>query len=99
MPPTSAMVAAVKLPPEKVEERPVRSSLPRQLQLPAQTVCAGPSSSMDGFKGGGQSGRRPRAAPEGERCIPLPLHVLRRQGSGRVLAPWEFGTPQPPALF
>ena len=97
----SAMVAVVKLPPEKVEELAGQFDqvYPVDYNSPAPTRLRRTQLQHGRLQGGGQSGRRPCAAPEGERCIPLPLHVLRRQGSGRGTRSHGVWHPKLPALF
>lgn len=94
----SAMVAVVKLPPEKVEELAGQFDqvYPVNYNSPAQTVCAGLSSSMDGFKAAVKAA--------GGRALPLkvsgafhsPFMSSAAKGLAEVLAPMEFGTPSCP---
>ena len=94
----SAMVAVVKLPPEKVEELAGQFDqvYPVNYNSPAQTVCAGLSSSMDGFKAAVKA--------VGGRALPLkvsgafhsPFMSSAAKGLAEVLAPMEFGTPSCP---
>lgn len=94
----SAMVAVVKLPPEKVEELAGQFDqvYPVNYNSPAQTVCAGLSSSMDGFKAAVKAA--------GGRALPLkvsgafhsPFMSSAAKGLAEVLAPMEFGTPSRP---
>lgn len=94
----SAMVAVVKLPPEKVEELAGQFDqvYPVNYNSPAQTVCAGLSSSMDGFKAAVKAA--------GGRALPLkvsgafhsPFMSSAAKGLAEVLAPMEFGTPRCP---
>ena len=94
----SAMVAVVKLPPEKVEELAGQFDqvYPVNYNSPAQTVCAGLSSSMDGFK------EAVKAA--GGRALPLkvsgafhsPFMSSAAKGLAEVLAPMEFAAPSCP---
>lgn len=94
----SAMVAVVKLPPEKVEELASQFDqvYPVNYNSPAQTVCAGLSSSMDGFKAAVKAA--------GGRALPLkvsgafhsPFMSSAAKGLAEVLAPMEFGTPSCP---
>lgn len=94
----SAMVAVVKLPPEKVEELAGQFDqvYPVNYNSPAQTVCAGLSSSMDGFKAA--------VKVAGGRALPLkvsgafhsPFMSSAAKGLAEVLAPMEFGTPSCP---
>ena len=94
----SAMVAVVKLPPEKVEELAGQFNqvYPVNYNSPAQTVCAGLSSSMDGFKAAVKAA--------GGRALPLkvsgafhsPFMSSAAKGLAEVLAPMEFGTPSCP---
>ena len=94
----SAMVAVVKLPPEKVEELAGQFDqvYPGNYNSPAQTVCAGLSSSMDGFKAAVKAA--------GGRALPLkvsgafhsPFMSSAAKGLAEVLAPMEFGTPSCP---
>ena len=94
----SAMVAVVKLPPEKVEELAGQFDqvYPVNYNSPAQTVCAGLSSSMDGFKAAVKAA--------GGRALPLkvsgafhsPFMSSAAKGLAEVLAPIEFGTPSCP---
>ena len=94
----SAMVAVVKLPPEKVEELAGQFDqvYPVNYNSPAQTVCAGLSSSMDGFKAAVKAA--------GGRALPLkvsgafhsPFMSSAAKGLAEVLAPMEFGPPSCP---
>ena len=94
----SAMVAVVKLPPEKVEELAGQFDqvYPVNYNSPAQTVCAGLSSSMDGFKAAVKAA--------GGRALPLKVSGAfhstfmssAAKGLAEVLAPMEFGTPSCP---
>ena len=94
----SVMVAVVKLPPEKVEELASQFDqvYPVNYNSPAQTVCAGLSSSMDGFKAAVKAA--------GGRALPLkvsgafhsPFMSSAAKGLAEVLAPMEFGTPSCP---
>ena len=94
----SAMVAVVKLPPEKVEELAGQFDqvYPVNYNSPAQTVCAGLSSSMDSFKAAVKAA--------GGRALPLkvsgafhsPFMSSAAKGLAEVLAPMEFGTPSCP---
>lgn len=94
----SAMVAVVKLPPEKVEELADQFDqvYPVNYNSPAQTVCAGLSASMDGFKAAVKAA--------GGRALPLkvsgafhsPFMSSAARGLAEVLAPMEFGTPSCP---
>lgn len=94
----SAMVAVVKLPPEKVEELAGQFDqvYPVNYNSPAQTVCAGLSASMEGFKAA--------VKEAGGRALPLkvsgafhsPFMATAAEGLKQVLAPMEFGTPSYP---
>ena len=94
----SAMVAVVKLPPEKVEELAGQFDqvYPVNYNSPAQTVCAGLSSSMDGFKAAVKAA--------GGRALPLkvsgafhsPFMSSAAKGLAEVLAPMEFAAPSCP---
>ena len=94
----SAMVAVVKLPPEKVEELVGQFDqvYPVNYNSPAQTVCAGLSSSMDGFKAAVKAA--------GGRALPLkvsgafhsPFMSSAAKGLAEVLAPMEFAAPSCP---
>ena len=94
----SAMVAVVKLPPEKVEELAGQFDqvYPVNYNSPAQTVCAGLSASMDGFKAA--------VKEAGGRALPLkvsgafhsPFMASAAEGLKQVLAGIEFGTPRCP---
>lgn len=94
----SAMVAVVKLPPEKVEELAGQFDqvYPVNYNSPAQTVCAGLNSSMDGFKAAVKAA--------GGRALPLkvsgafhsPFMSSAAKGLAEMLAPMEFGTPSCP---
>ena len=94
----SAMVAVVKLPPEKVEELAGQFDqvYPVNYNSPAQTVCAGLSASMEGFKAA--------VKEDGGRALPLkvsgafhsPFMATAAEGLKQVLAPMEFGTPDYP---
>lgn len=94
----SAMVAVVKLPPEKVEELAGQFDqvYPVNYNSPAQTVCAGLSSSMDGFKAAVKAA--------GGRALPLkvsgafhsPFMSSAAKGLAEVLAPMEFAAPSRP---
>lgn len=94
----SAMVAVVKLPPEKVEELAGQFDqvYPVNYNSPAQTVCAGLSSSMDGFKAAVKAA--------GGRALPLkvsgafhsPFMSSAAKGLAEVLAPMEFAAPRCP---
>lgn len=94
----SAMVAVVKLPPEKVEELASQFDqvYPVNYNSPAQTVCAGLSSSMDGFKAAVKAA--------GGRALPLkvsgafhsPFMSSAAKGLAEVLAPMEFAAPSCP---
>lgn len=94
----SAMVAVVKLPPEKVEELAGQFDqvYPVNYNSPAQTVCAGLSSSMDGFKAAVKAA--------GGRALPLkvsgafhsPFMSSAAKGLAVVLAPMEFAAPSCP---
>lgn len=94
----SAMVAVVKLPPEKVEELAGQFDqvYPVNYNSPAQTVCAGLSASMEGFKAA--------VKEAGGRALPLkvsgafhsPFMATAAEGLKQVLAPMEFGTPDYP---
>lgn len=91
----SAMVAVVKLSPEKVEELAGQFDqvYPVNYNSPAQTVCAGLSASMEGFKAA--------VKEAGGRALPLkvsgafhsPFMATAAEGLKQVLAPMEFGTP------
>lgn len=91
----SAMVAVVKLPPEKVEELAGQFDqvYPVNYNSPAQTVCAGLSASMEGFKAA--------VKEAGGRALPLkvsgafhsPFMATAAEGLKQVLAPMEFGAP------
>ena len=94
----SAMVAVVKLPPEKVEELAGQFDqvYPVNYNSPAQTVCAGLSASMEGFKAA--------VKEAGGRALPLkvsgafhsPFMATAAEGLKQVLAPMSFGTPSYP---
>ena len=94
----SAMVAVVKLPPEKVEELAGQFDqvYPVNYNSPAQTVCAGLSSSMDGFKAAVKAA--------GGRALPLkvsgafhsPFMSSAAKGPAEVLA---YGVWHPAARF
>ena len=94
----SAMVAVVKLPPEKVEELAGQFDqvYPVNYNSPAQTVCAGLSASMEGFKAA--------VKEAGGRALPLkvsgafhsPFMASAAEGLKQVLAPMTFGTPDYP---
>lgn len=94
----SAMVAVVKLPPEKVEELAGQFDqvYPVNYNSPAQTVCAGLSASMDGFKAA--------VKDAGGRALPLkvsggfhsPFMASAAKGLVDVLAPMRFGAPSCP---
>lgn len=91
----SAMVAVVKLSPEKVEELAGQFDqvYPVNYNSPAQTVCAGLSASMEGFKAA--------VKEAGGRALPLkvsgafhsPFMATAAEGLKQVLAPMDFGTP------
>lgn len=91
----SAMVAVVKLTPEKVEELAGQFDqvYPVNYNSPAQTVCAGLSSSMDGFKAA--------VKEAGGRALPLkvsgafhsPFMASAAEGLKQVLSGMDFGTP------
>lgn len=94
----SAMVAVVKLPPEKVEELAGQFDqvYPVNYNSPAQTVCAGLSASMEGFKAA--------VKEAGGRALPLkvsgafhsPFMATAAEGLKQVLAPMSFGIPSYP---
>lgn len=94
----SAMVAVVKLSPEKVEELAGQFDqvYPVNYNSPAQTVCAGLSASMEGFKAA--------VKEAGGRALPLkvsgafhsPFMATAAEGLKQVLAPMEFGAPSCP---
>lgn len=94
----SAMVAVVKLPPEKVEELAGQFDqvYPVNYNSPAQTVCAGLSASMEGFKAA--------VKEAGGRALPLkvsgafhsPFMATAAEGLKQVLAPMSFGAPSYP---
>lgn len=94
----SAMVAVVKLSPEKVEELAGQFDqvYPVNYNSPAQTVCAGLSASMEGFKAA--------VKDAGGRALPLkvsgafhsPFMATAAEGLKQVLAPMEFGAPSCP---
>ena len=94
----SAMVAVVKLPPEKVEELAGQFDqvYPVNYNSPAQTVCAGLSASMEGFKAA--------VKEAGGRALPLkvsgafhsPFMASAAEGLKQVLAPMTFGAPDYP---
>lgn len=94
----SAMVAVVKLTPEKVEELAGQFDqvYPVNYNSPAQTVCAGLSASMEGFKAA--------VKEAGGRALPLkvsgafhsPFMATAAEGLKQVLAPMSFGTPSYP---
>lgn len=94
----SAMVAVVKLPPEKVEELAGQFDqvYPVNYNSPAQTVCAGLSASMEGFKAA--------VKEAGGRALPLkvsgafhsPFMASAAEGLKQVLSPMTFGTPDYP---
>lgn len=91
----SAMVAVVKLTPEKVEELAGQFDqvYPVNYNSPAQTVCAGLSSSMDGFKAA--------VKEAGGRALPLkvsgafhsPFMASAAEGLKQVLSGMDFGAP------
>ena len=92
----SAMVAVIKLTPEKVEELAAQFEqvYPVNYNSPAQTVCAGLSASMDGFKAAVKAA--------GGRAMPLkvsggfhsPFMASAGEGLVDVLAPMEIGKPK-----
>lgn len=94
----SAMVAVVKLSPEKVEELAGQFDqvYPVNYNSPAQTVCAGLSASMEGFKAA--------VKEAGGRALPLkvsgafhsPFMATAAEGLKQVLAPMEFSAPSCP---
>ncbi len=94
----SAMVAVVKLSPEKVEELAGQFDqvYPVNYNSPAQTVCAGLSAGMEGFKAA--------VKEAGGRALPLkvsgafhsPFMATAAEGLKQVLAPMEFGAPSCP---
>lgn len=94
----SAMVAVVKLTPEKVEELAGQFDqvYPVNYNSPAQTVCAGLSSSMDGFKAA--------VKEAGGRALPLkvsgafhsPFMASAAEGLKQVLSGMAFGAPYCP---
>ncbi len=94
----SAMVAVVKLPPAQVEELAAQFDqvYPVNYNSPAQTVCAGLSASMDGFKAAVKAA--------GGRALPLkvsggfhsPFMASAARGLQDVLAPMEIGAPSCP---
>lgn len=91
----SAMVAVVKLTPEKVEELAGQFDqvYPVNYNSPAQTVCAGLSSSMDGFKAA--------VKEAGGRALPLkvsgafhsPFMASAAEGLKQVLSGMAFSAP------
>lgn len=94
----SSMVAVVKLPPEKVESLAAQFEqvYPVNYNSPAQTVCAGLSSSMDGFKAA--------VKEAGGRALPLkvsggfhsPFMASAAEGLMTVLEPMGFHAPHFP---
>ncbi len=94
----SSMVAVVKLPPEEVESLAAQFEqvYPVNYNSPAQTVCAGLSSSMDGFKAA--------VKEAGGRALPLkvsggfhsPFMASAAEGLTTVLEPMSFHAPHFP---
>lgn len=94
----SSMVAVVKLPPEKVEALAAQFDqvYPVNYNSPAQTVCAGLTSSMDGFK--------TAVKDAGGRALPLkvsggfhsPFMASAAEGLVAVLEPMSFHAPRFP---
>lgn len=94
----SSMVAVVKLPPEKVEALAAQFDqvYPVNYNSPAQTVCAGLSSSMDAFKAA--------VKEAGGRALPLkvsggfhsPFMASAAEGLATVLEPMSFHAPRFP---
>jgi len=94
----SAMVAVVKLTPAQVEALAAQFDqvYPVNYNSPAQTVCAGLSTSMEGFKAAVKAA--------GGRALPLkvsggfhsPFMSSAAEGLREVLAPMAFGTPSCP---
>ncbi len=92
----TGMVAVVKLPPEQVEELAARFDqvYPVNYNSPAQTVCAGLSSSMEGFKAAVKAA--------GGRAIPLrvagafhsPFMASAGEGLAKELKGYTFAEPK-----